>query len=100
MRVGYWPAVKLQAEIELEIGSRDSLLRALNHLQPFCQCRQMYMDDIVAEIGLIKEVVWYKPRTWGGRLSRRGMVEVGPKESILVHSSGLDAGCRQCKALL
>lgn len=40
MRMEFWPAVELQAEIELEIGSSDSILRALNLLQRFCDCRQ------------------------------------------------------------
>ena len=89
MRLGYWPAAKLQAEIELEIGSRDSLLRALSHLQPFCHIYLMLSDRIIAENGLIKKVAWYKPRTWIDWFTRRGEVEVGPKEPILLHSSAL-----------
>ncbi len=39
--LGYWPALQLLVEIELEVGSPDSHLRALNRLQTFRESMQV-----------------------------------------------------------
>ena len=64
MCMDYWPALQLQAEIELEIGTRDSLLRALNYLQPYSECWQRLIDVNNGLIGSGREALWYKPQTW------------------------------------
>ena len=64
MCMDYWPALQLQAEIELEIGTRDSLLRALNYLQPYSECWQSLIDFNIGLIGSGREVLWYRPQTW------------------------------------
>ena len=60
----YCQALWLLIEIELEVGSSDSLLRALNHLQTYCSYYQALADKVFAESEAGSQAVWYKPRTW------------------------------------
>ena len=64
MCMDYWPAMQLQAAIELEIGTRDSLLRAPNSLQPYCECWQRLINNINTINASGREVSWNKPGSW------------------------------------
>ena len=41
---GHWPVLRLLVQIECEVGSRDSYLRALNRLQTFCGGMQVRLS--------------------------------------------------------
>ena len=58
----YWDALQLLVEIELEVGSSDSLLRALNRLQTYCSSAQLDADYAASRAG--SQAVWHKPWTW------------------------------------
>ncbi|CAL5222643.1 g5038 [Coccomyxa viridis] len=64
---GYWPALQLLVEIELEVDIQASHLRALNRLQSFCMRQQAMLDYTTAAVNTEREAVWYKPATWVGR---------------------------------
>ena len=65
---GHWPALQLLVEIELEVGTQDSHLRAINHLRIFCACYQAYLDKRLADIATKTQMVWYKPWTWANKV--------------------------------
>ena len=63
--LGYWPALQLLVEIELEVGSQDSHLRALNRLQTFRDSMQAMLQEASAASGAGSQVrMWYQPVTW------------------------------------
>ena len=63
--LGYWPALQLLIEIELEVGSPDSHLRALNRLQTFRDSMQAMLEEANAASGAGSQTrVWYQPVTW------------------------------------
>jgi hypothetical protein len=43
---GLWPVLRLLVQIECEVGSRDSYLRALNRLQTFCGGMQVHLSSL------------------------------------------------------
>ena len=43
---GLWPVLRLLVQIECEVGSRDSYLRALNRLQTFCGGLQVHLKPL------------------------------------------------------
>ena len=64
---GFWQALQLLVEIELEVGSQYSHLRALNRLQTSCRCQQTVLDDTLDAIDAVgQKMVLYKPGTWVG----------------------------------
>ncbi|CAL5222635.1 g5030 [Coccomyxa viridis] len=62
--LGYWPALQLLVEIELEVGSPDSHLRALNRLQTFRESMQAMLDEALAASDGGSQRVWHQPVTW------------------------------------
>lgn len=62
--LGYWPALQLLVEIELEVGSQDSHLRALNRLQTFCDSMQAMLEEASAASSAGSKRVWYQPVSW------------------------------------
>ena len=73
---GYWPALQLLVEIELEVDIQASHLRALNRLQSFCMRQQAMLDYTTAAVNTEREAVWYKPATWVGRWRKGEMIAV------------------------
>ena len=71
-----WPALQLSVEIELEVGSSASLLRALNRLQTYCSSYQALHDALIAESAANGRAVWRKPWTWLGRWMQGGDTKV------------------------
>ena len=65
---GYWPALHLLVEVELQVGTQDSHLRALNRLQTFCSGMQALLDSSAATGKGAEQGLWYRPSTWLGQL--------------------------------
>ena len=86
---GYWPALQLLVEIELEVGSQDSHLRALNRLQTFCGSMQALLEGTIAASGAESQTLWYMPSTWLGKWMK--------KEDSKVQ---IQHGCHSCPVLL
>ena len=81
------PALKLLIEIELEDGSQDSLLRALDYRREYCKREQANLNQhlYTIESGALGlgPVVWYRPGTympalWMNKKDKLEHIEVGP----------------------
>ena len=96
---GYWPALQLLVEIELEVDIQASHLRALNRLQSFCMRQQAMLDYTTAAVNTEREAVWYKPATWVGRWRKGEMIAVCFLFSSYPHFLRSDACCGSWKAL-
>ncbi|CAK0783823.1 hypothetical protein CVIRNUC_007023 [Coccomyxa viridis] len=68
---GYWPALHLLVEVELQVGTQDSHLRALNCLQTFCSGMHALLDSSAAAGRGAEQGLWYQPSTWLGRLKQQ-----------------------------
>ncbi|CAL5222636.1 g5031 [Coccomyxa viridis] len=66
---GYWPAVQLLVDMEMEDGSKASLSSAVKCLQTFCEPLQDLLAEMTPEDPDDSESqsVWYRPQTWRGR---------------------------------
>lgn len=54
---GLWPVLRLLVQIECEVGTRDSYLRALNRLQTFCGGLQVRLSSLSPSvIGLVAPI--------------------------------------------
>ncbi len=74
-----WSELELLVEIELDIGGRENLMRALTSLQDFCRRNHAKLNDRIAEIDALGQEVWYKPATWLRGPLQRLIIKVWPQ---------------------
>lgn len=70
------PALELLIEIELEDGSQDSLLRALDYQQGYCRREEDILGTIIDIIETGGPVVWYRPGSYLTRWIKLRFIEV------------------------
>ena len=91
---GYWPALHLLVEVELQVGTQDSHLRALNRLQTFCSGMHALLDSSAAAGGGAEQGLWYQPSTWLGKLKQqKAEVQRLPGHSLLAYPMFSAAHC-------